>query len=894
LKLQTNYFFENHTKNKHIIMSKSTSYCCLAVAFLFFHCTLFGQTNSMPEPYLRYQKEETKGNTLFGQSKYELAIAQYQRAQLLSDSLENFVPIPSDTLKKWQFSTPPQRRLNLLSNTNACKAQLGRFEESLSILVNEIIPLAKELSSPNLLAFLSNAGGSYDDIGQLEKGLPYHLEAIKTFDNKNKKNQTDSVRYASVLSNIGYNYERQHRTSESLPFYRAALQLRRQQKDAWRLGYGLMKLGYAHFLLNKEDSAYLLLKESLTIADTSKTWREHADFGITTHYFGEYLEKNGQIDLANNYFQKAFDIHRKQYGLNHNRTLRSMMMSGLTLAKLQKTTQAHDRLQLFNQTRNEYNNRNFAFLNESARDAFLESVQFEFNDIQSIGLDKRQSDALSDVMFDNTLLYKGMLLQQSRLSSEALKRVGDSSVLRKVEQLNNLKKQLEREQSRPLSTRSPKLDSLNQVVQTLESQLQHQNRQANSIQQFSWKEAKRLLQDTVACVEFVHFMAKDSQIWYGAYVLRSHFERPQWVLLFKENRLENLLKSNGNSPQMVANFYASRGIEPVNNAPNLTANLYELIWSPLDTFLRGAKQVYYAPSGLLHRLSMEAIPLSKGGILSDSFDLAYINSARSLLIINQLNKKVVLSDAVVFGGVDYDTEGVNGVNKNDLAMRSPSFTRGTTATWNYLDGTLQEAQVVDSILKKAQIATTILTKKMASEESLKALGGGLPSPSIIHIATHGYFFNQTVDTTENNAFMRSSQPLMRSGLILAGGNKTWQGKMPAEGHEDGVVTAYEISHLNFKNTQLAVLSACETGLGDIRSSEGVFGLQRAFKMAGVRYLLVSLWSVPDAPTAQLMQFFYENLVKDNNVRKAFKDARQSMRDLNPNSPLNWAGFVLME
>jgi CHAT domain-containing protein len=872
-------------------MSKFMVYSCLIVAFSLYQNMLSGQ-NAIPEPYLRYQKEENKGNALFGQGRYELAIAQYERAQQLSDSLEKNLPIPLDSLKKWRMANAPNRRLTLLSNTNACKAALGRYEESFSILINDIIPLARTLESPNLFAFLSNAGSVCNDFGQLQKGLIYHLEAIQVFKNKKNKNQADSVRYSNVLNNTGYNYEWQNRMPEGLPYYRESLQLRRQHNDTARIAFALMRLGRGYFLTNKMDSAYTLLKESLAIADTCKTWREHADLGMTINYLGEYFDKKGQIDSANTYFQNAFNIHRKQYGLASIATLRSMMMSGLTLAKQQKIPQARERLQLFNHTRNGYSNKNFAFLNESERDAFLENVQFQFNAIQSLGLDKQQSAALSDVMFDNTLLYKGMLLQQSRLSAEVLKRGGDSLTFRKVEQLNNLKKQLEREQSRPLSMRTPKFDSLNQVVQRIESEILNKNRQENTEQQFSWKEAKRLLKDTVACVEFVHFMAKDSQIWYGAYVLRAHFDRPQWVLLFKENRLENLLKTNRTPQQMVNSFYMPRGIQP-KDAPALTTNLYDLIWSPLDTFLKGAKQVYYAPSGLLHRLSMESIPLSKGGILSDSFDLAYINSARNLLIINQLDKKIILADAAIFGGVDYDTEGVNAVTKNNLAMRSLTFTPSKKASWDYLKGTLQEGQAIDSILRQARISTTFLKEKNASEESFKALGAGLPSPSIIHLATHGYFFNRNTDTTENNAFMQSSQPLIRSGLILAGGNKTWQGKIPADGHEDGVLTAYEISHLDLNDTQLAVLSACETGLGDIRGSEGVFGLQRAFKMAGVRYLLVSLWSVPDAPTAQLMQHFFKNLVTNNNIRQAFKAAKESMRDNDPN-PLNWAGFVLME
>ncbi len=872
---------------------------CIIRLFFFFilQHSVFSQVDSIPEPYRRFMQEEKVGIVLYGKGNYEAAIIQFEKTQLLSDSLEKFLPTSLDTLKKWDLSIAPYRKLNLLNNINACKAQLGRFDESFSILVNDIIPLARELSSPNLFPFLNNAGSSYNDIGQLDKASIYLNEALVVFQHKKQKKLNDTLNYANVVSNLGYNHEKRSQMLEALPFYQEALYLRRQQKDVARLGIALMRLGNAYFLNGRMDSAYLLLKESLAIADTNKTWREHADWGITTHYMGEYFEKIGQIDSANVYFQKAFDFQKKQYGLAHNRTLRSTMMSGLTLASLQQFDQSSERLHLFNSARNDYNNSNFAFLTDAEREPYLQNVQYQFNIIQSVGLQKKQADALSDIMFENALLYKGILLQQNRLSTEALKNRTDSTTIRQLQERERLKKIIDREETRPLSMRSSKYDSLNQVLLKIESSLFNDNKLTEKqTQLFTAQQAQKLLKPTDALVEFVHFMAKDSQVWYGAYVLRPYFDRPQWVLLFKENLLDSILYRNRDAEQMVAALYrGTRGIKPVSST--LKTNLYDLIWSPLDTFLKGAKQVYYAPSGLLHRVAMESIPLRKGGVLSDSFNLAYISSSRSLLTFNQLNSKMKWADAVIFGDIDYNKEGIKSIAKDNLAMRSPAPKRSNRETWTHLDATKQEAEVINAILKKAHIATTVLTQNAASEESFKALGSGLPSPSIIHLATHGYFFNQNTDasdTTENNTFIQSSQPLIRSGLILAGGNKTWQGKIPDEGHEDGILTAYEISHLNLENTQLAVLSACETGLGDIRGSEGVFGLQRAFKMAGVRYLLVSLWKIPDAPTAELMQLFYQNLTTDNNVRQAFQNARKVMRLHYPNTPLNWAGFVLME
>jgi CHAT domain-containing protein len=137
----------------------------------------------------------------------------------------------------------------------------------------------------------------------------------------------------------------------------------------------------------------------------------------------------------------------------------------------------------------------------------------------------------------------------------------------------------------------------------------------------------------------------------------------------------------------------------------------------------------------------------------------------------------------------------------------------------------------------------------------------------------------------------ASNPLIRSGLVMAGANRVWLGQKPFADFEDGILTAYEISLMNLSNTKLVVLSACETGLGDIEGSEGVFGLQRAFKMAGVPYTMMSLWSVPDEQTAELMIQFYTYLIDNQFITTAFSNAQRAMQKKYP--PYYWAGFVLV-
>ena len=128
----------------------------------------------------------------------------------------------------------------------------------------------------------------------------------------------------------------------------------------------------------------------------------------------------------------------------------------------------------------------------------------------------------------------------------------------------------------------------------------------------------------------------------------------------------------------------------------------------------------------------------------------------------------------------------------------------------------------------------------------------------------------------------------------AGANRVWEGAEALANEEDGILTAMEISQMNLSNTELVVLSACETGLGDIQGSEGVYGLQRAFKKAGAKYLIMSLWQVPDKETAAFMTTFYENwLEKKMTIRTAFDQAQKEMRK-KYKKPHQWAGFVLIE
>jgi CHAT domain-containing protein len=201
-------------------------------------------------------------------------------------------------------------------------------------------------------------------------------------------------------------------------------------------------------------------------------------------------------------------------------------------------------------------------------------------------------------------------------------------------------------------------------------------------------------------------------------------------------------------------------------------------------------------------------------------------------------------------------------------------------------------------LEQNDVKTRVFMYDEGTEETFKALSG--QSQSIIHIATHGFYFSeqelrqqgrQLVFLSDENSHLDDA--LNYSGLLFAGANYALQGNRLPDGIEDGVLTAREIAQVDLGHVDLVVLSACQTGLGEIRD-DGVFGIQRGFKKAGARSLLMSLWKVDDEATDLMMTRFYERLMDGRELHRAFAEAQQAVREGGYPEPYFWASFILLD
>ena len=416
-----------------------------------------------------------------------------------------------------------------------------------------------------------------------------------------------------------------------------------------------------------------------------------------------------------------------------------------------------------------------------------------------------------------------------------------------------------------------------------------------------WKNTR--LKTNEIAIEFTNFKVHNKQwkdsIMYVAYLYKKDWDTPKVVNLFEEKQLKKYI-TNTTSPNKL---YKTRGA--VGNSTSNTAiiadSIYNLVWKPLEKHLKSVKTVYYSPDGLLHTIPFSALPNNENKLLAEVYVLHQTGNTADIRIDN---KTPNLSDVVIIGGINYDYTPSNdaiAIEERQYFFKEAQQIIGKVERtakkrkdkWSYLEGTLKEVNRIKELLPESKI----LINKEATESAFKALSEN--SPSVLHIATHGFFFQgnddkkQTLSTNNRNLKSIENNPLFRSGLIFSNANYAWQNGFNPYEKDDGILTAYEISNLDLSKTDIVILSACETGLGDIEGSEGVYGLQRAFKMAGVKTIIMTLWEVPDAETAEFMDLFYTKWKDINNAKLAFKKTQGVMMNKYRENPEKWAAFVLI-
>ncbi|MGH9944700.1 MAG: CHAT domain-containing protein, partial [Pyrinomonadaceae bacterium] len=354
---------------------------------------------------------------------------------------------------------------------------------------------------------------------------------------------------------------------------------------------------------------------------------------------------------------------------------------------------------------------------------------------------------------------------------------------------------------------------------------------------------------------------------YVAYVLR-HGQPPAWVELGEADPIDD----------SAAAWRAALADPARADARPLARDLDERVMRPVRKLLGDAKHVFLSPDGALNLVPFAALLDEQDRYLVENYAITYLTSGRDLLRIGtpaaSRQGPVVLADprfGAIAAGVAVAVPARGAPPAAETGDNRRSFDL-STARFSRLPGTAGEARALGSLLAGARL----LTEAQATEAALKAVN----APSILHIATHGFFLPDQPKTAmpetrglalSNPPETPSENPLLRSGLALAGANAR-----QSAGGEDGVLTALEATGLNLWGTKLVVLSACETGLGKVENGEGVYGLRRALVLAGSESQVMSLWQVSDAATRDLMVAYYRRLQAGEGRTEALRQVQLEM------------------
>jgi CHAT domain-containing protein len=809
---------------------------------------------------------------------------------------------------------------SLINNLAFLYLNLGQYAKA-EPLFTEALRIIKETlgeEHPSYAATLNNLATLYSDIGQYDKSELLHIEALKIRKEVLGERHPD---YAQSLNNLAILYQTMKQYSKAEPLYIDALRIKKEIYGEKNQSYAtsLNNLAALYLSMGEYDKSEMLHKDALKIRKEI-LGEKNPDYSQSLNNLAALYHITKKYDKAEPLYLEALAIDKEVFGEKHPKYATDLDNLSLLYKEIGKYDKAES---LYKESNRNYLSQiesYYPVLSETEKMKFLKTIDYHFDFFYSFALMRiKENPSISSDILQLRISTKGIILSSTSTIKNRIMKSGNDRLIENYDKFIKLRKEIAVAYTLSIQEQKQKginLEVLENEANELEKQLSSESEDYKSEvdkKNISWQDIQRTLKSDEVMIEFLNFRYLDKILfdstYYCALIVKNGNKYPSFIKLCNETELSEYLKVDANKE----NSY-------VRNKEN-SKEIYNLIWKPLEKYLQGSNTVYISPSGILNKISFSALYSGEDSLISDKFSLRYVGNLKDIVSIKDDNpiKSINGFSAMIFGGADFNLDSSNMLlnaekyrieQKNNVYLNIPDTLKeqnkrdlNERGGWGYLKGTLNEAENIKNIFDKNGLYAKEFIGADASEDALKSLSRtkDKKSPSILHIATHGFFFpeppkeygtNQMIQKVGSELIKKSENPLLRSGIILAGVNHFWQYNKAIDGAEDGILTAFEVSNMDLQNTELVVLSACETGLGDIKGGEGVYGLQRAFKVAGVKTIIMSLWKVPDKETVELMELFYTNWLGGMTKHDAFANAQKEMRK--KYAPYYWAAFVMVE
>lgn len=722
----------------------------------------------------------------------------------------------------------------------------------------------------------------YLTMGNYEEAEPLYNRSRKLIESQFGSKHAE---YSTTLQNLATLYQLQGKFREA-----EALLLRSLEIDKTTFGdahpqYGisLQNLATVYQKQGEFVKAQPLLEQVLHITENS-VGKDHPSYSITLSNLAALYQDTRQPEKAEKAWRESVAIRKRILGENHPDYARSLYgLATIAFAKGElaeaKTLYETVVAKYLEQIRE-----NFPSMSEKEKGAFYAKIKPVFDTYQDFCVQyysrNRQDVNAGRVLkelYDIQLATKAILLNATNKVRSRILASGDTDLVKTFQQWISLKEEVLRyytlsEEER--KTQAVDINALQQGANDLEKSLSSKSELFKSQfdqQIIQTEQVAASLKADEAAVEIIRLKRKfeTDSVYYVGLVVKPNNPVPSLVIWPYGTKLET-------------RFYRyHRNTIKFKYADSLS---YKHFWQPLQTPLEGVRHVYLSSDGIFNKVNANTLrnPKTNEWVL-DNFSLGLVSNTSEVYIQKQ-TKMSASNAAYLFGAVDFNG-GVQVATTTRSLARSYGFTDNVIPN---LPATEKEVDEIGNLLAQQKWSANRFKTSDASEANLKKLD----NPTLIHIATHGYFMSDVdMDDREGDEATFFNNPLLRSGILLAGAAQRRE-SASIESGEDGALSAYEAMNLYLDNTDLVVLSACETGLGEVRNGEGVYGLQRSFLVAGSKAVMMSLWQVDDVATQELMVKFYSLWLSTGNRQEAFRQAQIALKE-KYKDPYFWGAFVMI-